>query len=69
MTMSGVGAAANARRGLLIADLQEYATEAPALTKALVCDPWPRVLYCLLNGAHPMRDWVLIRSLHSLELL
>lgn len=53
---TGVGAAANVRRGLLIEDLQEHATEAAALLKALANEQRLQVLCCLLNGAQSVGE-------------
>ena len=51
MRKSGVGAAANVRTGLLIEDLQQHATAAATLLKALANEQRLQVLCCLLNGA------------------
>ena len=50
MLKTGVGAAANVRRGPLIEDLQKHATEAASLLKALANEQRLQVLCCLLNG-------------------
>ena len=53
---TGVGAAANVRKGLLIEDLQEHATKAAALLKALANEQRLQVLCCLLNGAQSVGE-------------
>jgi DNA-binding transcriptional ArsR family regulator len=56
MVKTGVGAAANVRRGLRIENLQEHATEAAALLKALANEQRLQVLCCLLNGAQSVGE-------------
>ena len=53
---ASVGAAANFRRGLMIEDLQEHATEAATLLKALANEQRLQVLCCLLNGAQSVGE-------------
>ena len=56
MLKTGVGVPANVRKRLLIEDLQEHATEAAALLKALANEQRLQVLCCLLNGAQSVGE-------------
>ena len=53
---ASVGAAANFRRGLVVEDLQEHATEAATLLKGLANEQRLQVLCCLLNGAQSVGE-------------